>query len=106
MDQYARPLESKHALNNHSIYKYMYLCLVKYYPCVHIYHYEGAPQLCINLVCSLLMSHRLENIKSLTFYNGKQTTGRRSSPVRQLVCIGGDACKGDHLYIYIYIVLG
>ncbi|ELT97879.1 hypothetical protein CAPTEDRAFT_219816 [Capitella teleta] len=33
----------------------------------------------------------LSDIKTLTLYNGKMTTGRRSSPVAQLTCTGGTA---------------
>ncbi|KAJ3323477.1 Store-operated calcium entry-associated regulatory factor [Boothiomyces sp. JEL0866] len=35
----------------------------------------------------------LQDIKVLTLYSGKYTTGRRSSAVPQLKCVGGDACK-------------
>ena len=34
----------------------------------------------------------LSEVKALTFYQGKQTTGRRSPPLPQLVCVAGDAC--------------
>lgn len=34
---------------------------------------------------------RLEDVNVLTLYNGKMTTGRRSSPVPQLKCVGGSA---------------
>lgn len=34
----------------------------------------------------------LENIKSLTFVRRKMTAGRRSAPMNQLNCIGGNAC--------------
>ena len=33
----------------------------------------------------------LNYIKVLTLYQGKMTTGRRSSPVQQLNCVGGSA---------------
>ena len=35
----------------------------------------------------------LSDIQALTFYNGMMTTGRRSSPVPQMTCVGGDACS-------------
>lgn len=34
---------------------------------------------------------RLLEIQTLTFQEGKRTTGRRSSPIPQLKCIGGSA---------------
>jgi hypothetical protein len=34
----------------------------------------------------------LKDISTLTLYASKITTGRRSSPIPQLQCIGGDAC--------------
>ncbi|XP_072050912.1 store-operated calcium entry-associated regulatory factor-like [Amphiura filiformis] len=34
---------------------------------------------------------RLSGVNTLTLYNGKMTTGRRSSPVKQLQCVGGSA---------------
>ncbi len=37
----------------------------------------------------------LSNVRSLTVQHGKQTTGRRSDPVPQLSCIGGNA-KGHY----------
>jgi len=33
----------------------------------------------------------LENVKALTFSKGQMTTGRRSSPISQLQCVGGSA---------------
>ncbi|KAL7753967.1 Store-operated calcium entry-associated regulatory factor [Sorochytrium milnesiophthora] len=38
---------------------------------------------------------RLSDIRALTLHSGEYTTGRRSSPVPQTKCTGGDAC---HLY--------
>ncbi|KAJ3258856.1 Store-operated calcium entry-associated regulatory factor [Boothiomyces macroporosus] len=35
----------------------------------------------------------LKDIQTLTLYNGKYTTGQRSSAVPQLKCVGGDACR-------------
>ncbi|KAJ3401569.1 Store-operated calcium entry-associated regulatory factor, partial [Chytridiales sp. JEL 0842] len=35
----------------------------------------------------------LEDVKVLTLYKGRMTTARRSSPVPQMSCVGGDACK-------------
>lgn len=34
---------------------------------------------------------RLEDVKVLTLKHGQMTTGRRSSPVPQLRCVGGSA---------------
>jgi len=36
-------------------------------------------------------SVKLEDVKVLTLYSGSMTTGRRSSPVPQLLCVGGSA---------------
>ena len=39
----------------------------------------------------------LTDVKAITLYNGQMTTGRRTSPVPQLSCIGGTAgCYGSH----------
>lgn len=35
----------------------------------------------------------LTQVDTLTFYKGQETTGRRSKPVPQLSCVGGDACS-------------
>ncbi|KAI8609945.1 hypothetical protein BC830DRAFT_1051782, partial [Chytriomyces sp. MP71] len=35
----------------------------------------------------------LEDIQVLTLSRGKMTTGRRSAPVPQIKCVGGDACS-------------
>ena len=37
------------------------------------------------------MKVRLRDVEVLTLYQGKMTTGRRSSPVLQLKCAGGSA---------------
>ena len=37
---------------------------------------------------------RLQDIQVLTLKHGKMTTGRRSSPVQQLKCVGGSAQGG------------
>ncbi|CAG8700749.1 16064_t:CDS:2, partial [Acaulospora morrowiae] len=34
----------------------------------------------------------LADVKTITFYRGKLTTGRRNEPIRQMQCVGGDAC--------------
>lgn len=34
---------------------------------------------------------RLEDVQTLTLYDGRMTTGRRSSPVPQMSCVGGSA---------------
>ncbi|ORZ40380.1 hypothetical protein BCR44DRAFT_1495772 [Catenaria anguillulae PL171] len=34
----------------------------------------------------------LTDVQTLTLYKGKLTAGRRSPPVQQLMCVGGDAC--------------
>ncbi|MDP2434506.1 MAG: hypothetical protein Q8P67_02055 [archaeon] len=34
----------------------------------------------------------LSEVRALTFTQGKQTTGRRGSPLPHLTCVGGDAC--------------
>jgi len=36
----------------------------------------------------------LQDVRTLTLHRGRMTTGRRTSPVPQLNCIGGNAC-GD-----------
>ena len=36
----------------------------------------------------------LKDVRTLTLHRGKMTTGRRSSPVPQMNCVGGNAC-GD-----------
>jgi len=41
---------------------------------------------------------QLENIQSLTFVRGRMTTGRRSSPVSQLNCLGGTASRRSDLH--------
>ncbi|KAJ3159923.1 Store-operated calcium entry-associated regulatory factor [Geranomyces michiganensis] len=35
----------------------------------------------------------MTDIQALTLYKGRKTTGRRSSPVPQFKCVGGDACR-------------
>lgn len=37
----------------------------------------------------------LRDVQTLTLYRGKMTAGRRSSPVPQISCVGGNAC-GDY----------
>jgi len=37
----------------------------------------------------------LSDVKALTFSRGQYTTGRRSSPIPQLQCVGGDACSSS-----------
>ncbi|KAI9224062.1 hypothetical protein BC828DRAFT_340834, partial [Blastocladiella britannica] len=34
----------------------------------------------------------LADVPTLTMYKGKMTTSRRSPPVQQIMCVGGDAC--------------
>ncbi|KAG0276799.1 hypothetical protein BGZ96_003140 [Linnemannia gamsii] len=36
----------------------------------------------------------LKDVQTLTLHQGRMTTGRRTSPVRQIKCVGGNAC-GD-----------
>ncbi|CAG8535147.1 11142_t:CDS:2 [Funneliformis caledonium] len=33
----------------------------------------------------------LENVRALTLHKGKYTTGRRTKPIKQITCVGGDA---------------
>jgi hypothetical protein len=33
----------------------------------------------------------LEKVRALTLYRGKYTTGRRTEPIKQIKCVGGDA---------------
>jgi hypothetical protein len=35
---------------------------------------------------------KLTDVETLTLYRGKMTQSRRSKPVPQLNCVGGDAC--------------
>jgi len=37
----------------------------------------------------------LRDVQTLTLHKGRMTTGRRSSPVPQVNCVGGNAC-GDY----------
>ncbi|KAK3809545.1 MAG: hypothetical protein J3Q66DRAFT_317794 [Benniella sp.] len=37
----------------------------------------------------------LKDVQTITLHQGRMTTGRRTSPVRQLKCVGGNAC-GDY----------
>jgi len=36
---------------------------------------------------------RLEDVSVLTLRRGRQTQARRSAPIPQLTCVGGDACR-------------
>mgnify|MGYP001130931455 CR=1 FL=1 len=38
----------------------------------------------------------LRDVSALTFHAGARTTGRRTSPVPQLSCVGGGACKPQY----------
>lgn len=40
--------------------------------------------------------HPLREISTLVLYNGKFTTGRRTSPVPQMACVGGDGRQYQH----------
>jgi hypothetical protein len=52
-------------------------------------------------ICSAWRSNDkilLDEVKALTLEAGKMTTGKRSSPVSQLTCIGGTAIGHTDLY--------
>ncbi|KAJ3019289.1 Store-operated calcium entry-associated regulatory factor [Thoreauomyces humboldtii] len=38
----------------------------------------------------------IKDVQVLTLYKGRKTTGSRSSPVQQIKCVGGDACRDVH----------
>ena len=42
-------------------------------------------------------SMNLAEVKALTFYKDRMTTSRRTSPIKQLNCVGGNACKYSNL---------
>jgi hypothetical protein len=48
----------------------------------------------------------LKDVQTLTLHQGRMTTGRRTSPVPQIKCVGGNAC-GDfepgNLLIFFYL---
>lgn len=46
----------------------------------------------------------LKDVQTLTLHQGRMTTGRRTSPVPQIKCVGGNACGDFEPGIYFIII--
>lgn len=47
----------------------------------------------LSVACLYAQKMQLKDVKSMTFYYDRWTTGKRTAPVLQLDCVGGDACS-------------